>query len=211
MSSSRHKILSNLRSHQQPASLPPKWQSSQPTTDLIDRYRTTLAQSKGESHLFPHLNSALGHLTSLLTTLNPQTIVYNHEPPLTTIPWPDRYPNYHWHNPLNHNRAQWRTLCSQADIGLTSADAALAATGSLVLTSAPGRSRFVSLLPATHIVLLPTNRLTPDIFTWQASHDGHYPANTILISGPSKTADIEQTLVVGAHGPTRLIVLLYQS
>ena len=51
-------------------------------------------------------------------------------------------------------------------------------------------------------------RLTTDIFTWMKTHDRQFPANTVLVSGPSKTADIEQTMSVGVHGPKKLIVVL---
>lgn len=67
----------------------------------------------------------------------------------------------------------------------------------------------VSLLPPIHIALVPTSKLTADIFTWAATRQGDLPANTVFISGPSKTADIEMTLVKGVHGPKRFIVILY--
>jgi L-lactate dehydrogenase complex protein LldG len=94
-------------------------------------------------------------------------------------------------------------------VGLTSAEAAFAETGSIVVSSGPTRSRMVSLLPPIHIALVPTSKLTADIFTWAATRQGDLPANTVFISGPSKTADIEMTLVKGVHGPKRFIVILY--
>jgi L-lactate dehydrogenase complex protein LldG len=104
----------------------------------------------------------------------------------------------------------WRDFCAGADAGLTAVDAALAETGSLVVSSGPGRSRMVSLLPPVHIALVPASSLTPDLFTWTAARGQAVPAALTLISGPSKTADIEQTLAIGVHGPKRLIVILVE-
>ena len=60
------------------------------------------------------------------------------------------------------------------------------------------------------MALAPTSCLTADLFTWVAGRKGEWPAALTLISGPSKTSDIEQTLVTGVHGPKRFIVILYQ-
>ncbi|MEZ4767250.1 MAG: LUD domain-containing protein [Caldilineales bacterium] len=79
----------------------------------------------------------------------------------------------------------------------------------MLVTSGPGRSRLVPLLPPVHIALAPTSRLTSDLFTWTAQRGGDVPSNLTLITGPSKTADIEQTLAIGVHGPKRFIVILY--
>ena len=80
-----------------------------------------------------------------------------------------------------------------------------------------GRARAETRCGAHHISYVGSAqamRLTTDLFTWvsewQRGEPGSMPANVTLISGPSKTADIEQTLAVGVHGPKRLIVLLYE-
>ncbi|MGB4871273.1 MAG: LUD domain-containing protein, partial [Candidatus Promineifilaceae bacterium] len=86
----------------------------------------------------------------------------------------------------------------------------LAETGSVILSSGPAQSRMATLLPPIHIVLLPTSRLTSDIFTWTQARQETIPANITLISGPSKTADIEQTMAVGVHGPKRFVVIVYE-
>jgi L-lactate dehydrogenase complex protein LldG len=103
----------------------------------------------------------------------------------------------------------WKTACETADVGLTSAEAAFAETGSIVVSSGANTSRMVSLLPPVHIAMVPESKLTADIFTWTAARKGSLPANTVFVSGPSKTADIEMTLVKGVHGPKRFIVILY--
>ena len=99
-------------------------------------------------------------------------------------------------------------------VGITGASAALAATGSLVLESGAGRPRSASLLPDRHIALMTADQVLDDLETWQASQKAlDYPAfkqasNTVIVSGPSKTADIGHQLVKGAHGPRELHILI---
>jgi L-lactate dehydrogenase complex protein LldG len=118
---------------------------------------------------------------------------------------------------LKFNQLDWhfageddyRKTCTHAGAGLTGADAALAETGTLVLTSGPDRARITSLLPPLHIVFLHRSKLVSDLFAWQQQRPANFPANLVFVSGPSKTADIEQALVVGVHGPRRLAVIIY--
>ena len=99
-------------------------------------------------------------------------------------------------------------------VGITGVSAALAATGSLVLESGAGRPRSASLLPDRHIALMTADKLLDDLETWQASQAAQgYPAfkqasNTVIVTGPSKTADIGHQLVKGAHGPRELHILI---
>lgn len=99
-------------------------------------------------------------------------------------------------------------------VGITGASAALAATGSLVLESGAGRYRRTSLLPDVHIALLRADQLLPDLESWEAQQrERGYPAfrqssNTVIVTGPSKTADIGHQLVKGAHGPRELHILV---
>ncbi|AWK85739.1 LutC/YkgG family protein [Azospirillum thermophilum] len=96
------------------------------------------------------------------------------------------------------------------DAGLTDTLGAIADTGSLILWPSAEEPRLLSLVPHIHVALLRVDRLY-DTF-WQAMRDNRWaegmPTNALLISGPSKTADIEQTLAYGVHGPKRLVVVL---
>jgi len=101
-------------------------------------------------------------------------------------------------------------LFTEIDAGLTVADCALADTGVLAQCSTPQQPRTLSLVPPIHFCLINVNRLYADLPAalagegWAAA----MPTNLIFISGPSKTADIQQTLAYGAHGPKEMIVLL---
>lgn len=99
-------------------------------------------------------------------------------------------------------------------VGITGVDAALAATGTLVLHSGPGKPRRASLLPALHIAVVGADQLLPDLesFFQQARqrelNQFRQTSNVTLISGPSKTADIGQELILGAHGPVAVHIVL---
>lgn len=91
----------------------------------------------------------------------------------------------------------------RATAGITGALAGIADTGSLVLLTGPTRPRLASLLPQTHIALLPASRLYPDMAAFFAAHLNitEQASNLVFATGPSRTADIELTLTRGVHGP----------
>ncbi len=102
-------------------------------------------------------------------------------------------------------------------VGITGAEAGLADTGSIVVHSGAGRSSLVSLLPPVHVALLDASRIFPDMITFFDSLAGQggaagYARETsslVFISGPSRTADIEQTLTLGVHGPRELVIVVW--
>lgn len=99
-------------------------------------------------------------------------------------------------------------------IGITGADAALAGTGSLVLASGPGKSRLVSLLPFIHVAVITADQILPNMESWAAQQRqlglDHFQqtSNVLVISGPSRTADIAMQLVLGAHGPAEVNIVI---
>jgi L-lactate dehydrogenase complex protein LldG len=101
-------------------------------------------------------------------------------------------------------------------VGMTGADGALAATGSVILDSGPGKPRTVSLLPDVHVVVLAANQIAPNLEAWTAARraqgleDFRKSSSVLIISGPSRTADIAMQLVLGAHGPAALHVLILE-
>ncbi|QVQ50827.1 lactate utilization protein [Spiractinospora alimapuensis] len=99
----------------------------------------------------------------------------------------------------------------QAGIGVTGVLAASAATGTLALVASPETPRSTSLVPPVHVALVPHSRVLPDLealFATLARQDP-IPSNMQLISGPSRTGDIEMKLVRGVHGPETVHVVLY--
>lgn len=101
-----------------------------------------------------------------------------------------------------------------AAVGVSGAQAALAATGSLVLLSGPGRFRATSLLPPVHVAVIREEQIVPDLESWLAAQrqdsfaQMRGAANVAIISGPSRTADIAMEPVMGMHGPREVHVIL---
>ncbi|MDP2883377.1 MAG: lactate utilization protein C [Azonexus sp.] len=88
---------------------------------------------------------------------------------------------------------------------------AIAETGTLMLLSGPEMPATVSLLPETHIALVDVSRIVAtmeDAFALFRAAQGRLPCAVNFISGPSRTGDIEQTIVLGAHGPCRVHLIL---
>ncbi|OXJ12612.1 LutC/YkgG family protein [Burkholderia sp. HI2500] len=105
----------------------------------------------------------------------------------------------------------WKTeLFDTIDAGFTVARSGIAATGTVVLAPDAGTPRTVSLVPPLHVALVHASTLHPDLHAAVHAERWHagMPTNLVLVSGPSKTSDIQQTLAYGAHGPRRLWVVI---
>jgi len=93
-------------------------------------------------------------------------------------------------------------LVATCELGVTGVDAALPETGTLLLCSSPERPRVVSLLPRVHLAIFTSAVLRPDLH--QAFAEAKDAGYSVLVTGPSRTADIELTLTLGVHGPKAL-------
>jgi L-lactate dehydrogenase complex protein LldG len=114
--------------------------------------------------------------------------------------------------------ARLRDVVAGADLGLTAADLAIAETGSLVLASGAGRGRGVSLLPPVHVAVFGRDQLVADLGeagvvleAWHAAPLAGAGSNVAIITGPSRTADIELTLTRGVHGPKEVHAVFVDS
>lgn len=109
--------------------------------------------------------------------------------------------------PIEDLKAQ---LFGSIEAGLTTTRGAIAETGSLILWPTAEEPRTLSLVPHIHIALLRADALYDTFLQAMRGQGwaGAMPTNALLVSGPSKTADIEQTLAYGVHGPKRLVVLV---
>lgn len=103
---------------------------------------------------------------------------------------------------------QTKAWLAQADAGITTAEYAIALSGTLVLVCDPQRPRSTSLLPPLHVAVLPEDRIVPTVGHLFAQLRPPLASALTFITGPSRTADIELTVVKGVHGPITVMVVL---
>jgi L-lactate dehydrogenase complex protein LldG len=114
---------------------------------------------------------------------------------------------------FNRDIKEWKSaLFDDIDAGITHCRAGIADTATIVLWPDIFEPRSLSLVPPCHIALIKRSTIVSNFSelmitqTWQ----NNMPTNIVLVSGPSKTADIQQTLAYGAHGPSQLVVILIE-
>lgn len=107
-------------------------------------------------------------------------------------------------------RGELKEACAGADIGITSVDYALAATGTFVMLSSQSEARLISLLPPAHIAIFPKSRLLANLDELLSilPRPADHTSSMVLITGPSRTADIESILVRGVHGPGEIYAVI---
>jgi L-lactate dehydrogenase complex protein LldG len=108
------------------------------------------------------------------------------------------------------DRRELRELCATAAVGITSADYCLADTGTLVTIASRDEARLISLLPPIHIAVVDGARMLSGLDELLAIEPlpAERSSSMVLTTGPSRTADIEQTLVRGVHGPGEIHVVI---
>ena len=126
-------------------------------------------------------------------------VVMAPDPELDAIPW------------SNALAIERRAATGTERVSVTGAFAGVAETGSVVLLSGPESPTTLNFLPDDHIVVLRGSRVVPhteDVWTMLRRSPGDMPRTVNLVTGPSKTGDVEQTIQEGAHGPRRLHVIV---
>ena len=128
--------------------------------------------------------------------------------PMSGVCWPE-FGDLDWHGAGLD--MQPRPASGDDKVGVTGSFCAMAETGTLVLLSGETQAATTSLLPETHIAVVSTSRVVvsmEDVWELLRAEVGELPRQIVFVSGPSRTADIEMTLVYGAHGPFRVHVVL---
>jgi L-lactate dehydrogenase complex protein LldG len=106
-----------------------------------------------------------------------------------------------------------KAACSEANVGVTSADYAFAETGTMVMISGPDQPRLISLLPPVHIAIFRSGQILvglDELFTL-LPRPAEQTSSMVMITGPSRTADIEQILVRGVHGPGEIYAVILEA
>jgi L-lactate dehydrogenase complex protein LldG len=128
--------------------------------------------------------------------------------PREAVCWPE-LAHLDWQAAGIHAQARKPTGADR--VGVTGCFCAIAETGTLLQASGTARPASASLLPATHVAIVPAARIVTgmeEAWALLRAECGKLPRAVNFISGPSRTADIEQTLVLGAHGPYRVHIVV---
>ena len=175
-----------------------------PHAEQVDLFVRNVEKEFGSVTRVPDLDSVPAAVADFLAAQNlPTSFVMAPHPELRALPWSNR--------PLldiREGRAQATDLVS-----VQHAFAGIAETGTLMLPSAPERPTTLNLLADTEIVVLRASRLVgayEEAWDLLRADMGGMPRNVMLVTGPSRSADIEQTLELGAHGPRQLHVVLVE-
>jgi L-lactate utilization protein LutC len=174
-------------------------------------------------HVVPTPETAVDQIDRLLDAANACRVVIGRGAFLDTLRLPDALRNRTrsiWLEPQGEldegGTEQAKETLFAADAGVTGVDWLIAETGTIALASRPGQARSLSLLPPLHIAVAERSQVLPDLFDLLdpkrfGSAPGDppdLPACLTLITGPSKTGDIELKLVTGVHGPGEVHVVL---
>ncbi len=175
-----------------------------PHAEQIALFIANVEKEFGTVARVPDMDAVPGSVADYLAAQNlPSELVMAPHPELRAIEWSAR--------PLLRIR-EGRAGPSDT-VSFQHAFAAIAETGTLMLPSSPERPTTLNLLADTEIVLLRARRIVgayEEAWDLLRAEIGVMPRNVMLVTGPSRSADIEQTLELGAHGPRRLHVLVVE-
>lgn len=178
--------------------------------DLVARFAEEVAAVGGIPHVAADAAAMRACLGGLLDDLSPRSALCWDHPTLTRIGL-DELLSARGIERLSYaqlatlDEAERRTRMLAAGVGITGVAWAVAETGTIALASGPGTERLASLLPPVAIAVVEREQLLPDLFDlfarYDAANGGQLPSNLALVTGPSKTGDIELRLTTGVHGP----------
>ncbi len=189
----------HLYHHLQPSPLSPS--ASTPdfsTKDLSDRFSNELAAVGGEIHRVGTEEQAVATVVTILGEINAKRVAISDTDLFSEDDLPD----------VELIAEPSREDLFAVDAGVSTAQLAIAETGTLVLRSAKETHRLVSLVPPIHICVLNSKDTRPSMYSVLEEMSNKIDPTITFITGPSRTSDIELTLAIGVHGPKRLIVIL---
>ena len=189
---------------------------------LLERFTDMAGRGGWNVHRVSGVEAALGRVDSLVAEVDAARVVRSGQPVFDDVPVDA---TLEWQQievtPIVHSedapREELRETIRHADVGLTGTDYALAETGSLVILPRRGLSRLVSLVPPVHIALVRPQEVLEslhDLFLLRRleyyRRGGEMGSYLNFITGPSRTADIEMTIVQGVHGPKSVHLVLIE-
>jgi L-lactate dehydrogenase complex protein LldG len=198
-----------------PAGKPlPPIPASAPAADLAAQMAAEVELAGGHSRVVADVSAAARAMAGLLDRAAPAKALCWRDPLLQRIGLVEllreRGIELLDYDSLRQQPAERRKLLMlEAEIGISGATFAIAQTGSLVMASRPGCERLASLAPPLHVAVIEGRQIVPDLFALFAGYERQeLPSNLTLITGPSKTGDIELELTTGVHGPGQWHVII---
>ena len=220
MTSSRDKILNKLREAQKPFPdalprpqqyLPVALVDDPSSEGLLNQFSRIMAELKGQVFVVDSDEAARDKVLELLKSHHTKDLLawdFKYIP-VQDLESAIRESGITIHFPEMHDEFRQETIetIHGAQAGLTGADIAIAATGTMVVSTGPGKGRIPTVLAPVHIAVITLDQIVPRLEDWVARQraqglDGLWnSSNTCFISGPSKTGDIEMEMILGVHGP----------
>jgi len=216
---SRHRIFSKLHAATQqppaPVSLPPGLPiKTYSQKEKIEKLKTLMEAMRTEVHLTGAKNW-VNTVEDILKERDVKRLLYASR---TEI---GKALEHQWENAagdppqlISYKKdvEQLKEMVFNVDAGITSAAGAIAETGALILWPSDKEPRLMSIVPPLHIAILKADTIHNSLSEVMQKENwpANMPTNVVLVSGPSKTADIEMTLAFGVHGPKELIVLILE-
>jgi L-lactate utilization protein LutC len=185
--------------------------------DLVARFCEELAVAGGQAHVVTNTEAAAATVLQLVQVRAARRVLLGRGGVVDALELPDRLRGAGVEvvsvDALAPGNS--RDAFFAADVGVSSVDSLIAETGTVALRARPHEPRSLSLLPPVHIAVADRTQLLPDLFDLFEPRRGQdvpsLPSCLSLITGPSKTGDIELRLVTGVHGPGEVHVLLIAS
>jgi L-lactate dehydrogenase complex protein LldG len=174
--------------------------------DPVARFRAELTAAGGHAHVVPDGAGAVKVVLELVRARGAVRVLLGEGAFVDTLPLAQALASAGVD--VVRPAAASRDDLFAADVGITGVDYLVAETGSVALFSRPGEPRSLSLLPPVHVAVGERSQLLPDLFDLFDAAGGELPSCLSLITGPSKTGDIELRLVTGVHGPGEVHVVL---
>ena len=189
---------------------------------LLDKLADMAGKGGWNVHRVSGAEAALGQVDSIIGEIGATRIVRSGQPVFDEVPVDTAI---QWRGievvPVvrgaSATREELREQMRHADVGLTGTDYALAETGSLVILPRRGLSRLVSLVPPVHVALVRPDEVLEslhDLFLLRRlefkRRGGEMGSYLNFITGPSRTADIEMTIVQGVHGPRSVHMIIVE-
>ena len=217
---SRDRILARLKAAAGTAAAPvaqpeplPQVEYSHP--EKIEKLKTLMEAMRTEVHITSE-QGWLDLLEDILRQRNIKDLLYGPRSPIGAAlqqKWQNSNEGLPELVPYDVEVEEIKERIFKVEAGITSTMGGIAETGALILWSSQEEPRLMSLVPPIHIAVLRADKIYNSLLevmqkeNWSAN----MPTNAFLISGPSKTADIELVLAFGVHGPKELIVLLIEN